>query len=461
MHVHLLGICGTFMGGLALIARELGHHVTGSDTNVYPPMSTQLAAEGVEIREGYLPAHLDPAPDLVVVGNALSRGNPCIEVLLDSGLKYTSGPQWLFEEVLRTRQVLAVAGTHGKTTTSSMLTLILEKAGLNPGFLIGGVPGNFERSARLGDGNVFVIEADEYDTAFFDKRSKFVHYHPEVAVLGNLEFDHADIFDDLDSIKRQFHHLVRIIPRKGTIVANADSVAINEVIEQGCWSRIEYFRESNSRTSDHVDGWEASDANQDASCFHVRESGQVKGRVDWRLFGRHNMINALAAVAAAAQIGVEPSKACEALHGFEPTRRRLQLLFDRGNIRLYDDFAHHPTAIAATLDALRQRYPADRLIAVFEPRSNTMRLGIHKDALASALASADITYLYRGTDLTWGHEALSQDPGQSVIFEFDNVGDIVTDLLANVRPNDRVVIMSNGGFDGLSARLTAALDTRS
>ncbi len=453
MHIHILGIGGTFMAGVAVLARALGMRVTGSDANVYPPMSTQLEAHAIELRSGYRAAHLEPAPDLVVVGNALSRGNEAVEAMLDRRLDYTSGPQWLAQHVLRGRRVVAVAGTHGKTTTASVLAWILESAGLAPGFLIGGVPGNFGVSARLG-GELFVIEADEYDTAFFDKRSKFVHYRPDVAVLTNLEFDHADIFAGVDDIIRQFHHLVRTVPGGGRLLVNARDAHLERVLQMGCWSPVERFAAGDD--ADASVAWSAHATATAENAFDVRHAGRSAGHVEWRAPGRHNMANALAAVAAAAHLGVDPARACAALAAFEPAARRLECRLDANDIRLYDDFAHHPTAIRETLRALRRLVGGARLIAVFEPRSNTMRLGAHAHELGPAFDDADLAFVYRPLGLDWDIEAAAARSRAEVRLVGD-VGELVAALAAELVPGDRVVVMSNGDFEGLVPRLIERL----
>ncbi|BAU46612.1 UDP-N-acetylmuramate:L-alanyl-gamma-D-glutamyl-meso-diaminopimelate ligase [Sulfurifustis variabilis] len=444
MHVHILGIGGTFMAGVALLARALGHRVTGSDKGLYPPMSTQLQEQGVEVREGYEPSHLDPRPDSVVIGNALSRGNALVEAVLDADIPYTSGAQWVAEHALAGRWTLAVAGTHGKTTTSAMLAWILEYAGLKPGFLIGGVPTNFGISARLGEGRHFVIEADEYDTAFFDKRSKFVHYRPRTAVLNNLEYDHADIFPDLDSIKRQFHHLVRTVPPSGRLVVNAADANLRDVLEAGCWTPVERFGGESE--------WRAELIEADGSRFRVVHRGNPAGEVRWRLYGAYNVDNALAALAAAHHAGVPVDRGCAALTAFQNARRRLEVRGEANGVTVYDDFAHHPTAIRLTLEALRQRVGDARLIAVLEPRSNTMRLGVHRDTLGPALVLADRVYLFRPNDLTWNLERVTRTlDGRGRVL--DSVAAIIDALAAELRPGDHVLVMSNGGFENLHARL--------
>lgn len=444
MHLHILGIGGTFMAGVALLARSLGHRVTGSDEGLYPPMSTQLAEQGIDVREGYAPSHLEPRPDVVVIGNALSRGNPLVEAVLDADIPYTSGAQWVAEHVLAGRWTLAVAGTHGKTTTSAMLAWILEYAGSKPSFLIGGVPTNFGVSARLSGSPYFVIEADEYDTAFFDKRSKFVHYRPRTAVLNNLEYDHADIFPDLDAIKRQFHHLVRTVPAGGRLVVNAADAHLREVLGMGCWTPVERFGPQGE--------WRAELIEADGSRFRAIHRDAAAGEVRWRLYGMHNVENALAALAAAHHAGVSVERGCAALTAFQNARRRLEVRGEVNGITVYDDFAHHPTAIRLTLEALRRRVGEARLIAVLEPRSNTMRLGVHRDTLGPALALADRVYLFRPSDLTWNLERVTRGlDGRGRVL--DSVAAIIDALAAELRPGDHVLVMSNGSFENLHARL--------
>ena len=448
MRIHILGVGGTFMGGIAVLAKALGADVTGSDQKIYPPMSTQLEAQGITLREGYDPSHLDPAPDLVIIGNALSRGNAAVEAVLDRGLRYTSGAQWLCDHVLQGRWVLAVAGTHGKTTTSSLLAWILEPAGMAPGFIIGGVPENFGVSARLGDSPFFVVEADEYDTAFFDKRSKFVHYRPRTVIMNNLEFDHADIFPDLEAIKRQFHHLVRIVPGSGLIVVNGMDANLADVLARGCWSPREAFGVA--------DGWSAVPHAPDASRFTVRWRGEPQGEVAWELAGQHNMLNALAAIAAARHAGVPPKAAIAALGEFRNVKRRLEMRGSAHGVTVYDDFAHHPTAIAVTLDALRGRVGAQRILAVLEPRSNTMRMGVHRDTLAPSLAQADRVYFYQPPDLGWDLAASTAVLGDKARVARDVEGLIET-LMRDLRAGDHVLIMSNGAFGGIHEKLLARL----
>jgi UDP-N-acetylmuramate: L-alanyl-gamma-D-glutamyl-meso-diaminopimelate ligase len=453
MHVHILGICGTFMGGIAALARARGHRVTGSDRNVYPPMSTQLRALGIELIEGYEPGQLDPAPDVVVVGNVMTRGMPVIEELLNRGLPYTSGPQWLAEHVLRERWVLAVTGTHGKTTTSSLLAWILEDAGLAPGFLIGGVPANFDATARLGDGPFFVIEADEYDTAFFDKRSKFVHLHARTLLINNIEYDHADIFPDIAAIQRQFHQLVRIVPGAGLIVWNAADRNVREMLQMGCWTTREGF--ARAATADAR--WHARVApDGDYSSFEVLEAGTSHGFVRWPLIGAHNVENALSAIVAARHAGVSPAQAIASLGRFAGVRRRLEVRGEVNGITVLDDFAHHPTAIAATIDGLRRRVGSARIIAVLEPRSNTMRMGVHRDTLGPSLAAADEVWLYAPPDLGWDVAAAVASLGAHAHLA-QSIDRLVEALPPRLEVGDQVLIMSNGGFGGLHDRLLAAL----
>jgi UDP-N-acetylmuramate: L-alanyl-gamma-D-glutamyl-meso-diaminopimelate ligase len=452
MHLHVLGICGSFMGGIAALARAAGHRVTGSDANVYPPMSTQLEALGIALTDGYDPAQLDLAPDVVVVGNVMSRGKPIIERLLDSGLPYTSGPQWLAENVLRGREVAAIAGTHGKTTTSSMLAWILDDAGRDPGFLIGGVPANFGVSARAGGGGAFVIEADEYDTAFFDKRAKFVHYRPRHLLLTNLEYDHADIYPDLASIQRQFHHLVRTVPPSGRITWNAGDGNLKATLAMGAWTPlVEYARESAAE-------WRARLASPDGGAFEVLHRDAPVGVVRWPLIGMHNVDNGLAAIACAAGMGVLPAQAAAALGRFAGVKRRLELRGEVAGIRVYDDFAHHPTAVALTIDGVR-RQPGGRIVAVLEPRSNTMRLGVHREELAGSLAGADRVWLYQPAGLDWNLGGVAAALGDKARVLSD-LPALVAGLVAELQAGDRVLVMSNGGFGGLHERLLAALQAR-
>ncbi|USD36991.1 UDP-N-acetylmuramate:L-alanyl-gamma-D-glutamyl-meso-diaminopimelate ligase [Ferrimonas sp. SCSIO 43195] len=448
MHVHILGICGTFMGGIALLARSLGHTVTGSDANVFPPMSTQLEQQGIALIEGFDPAQLEPAPDLVVIGNAMSRGNPCVEAVLDKGLRYTSGPQFLAEQVLDQRWVLAVAGTHGKTTTASMLAWLLQDNGLAPGFLIGGVPREFGVSARLGETPFFVVEADEYDTAFFDKRSKFVHYHPRTLVMNNLEFDHADIFDSIADIQKQFHHLLRTVPGSGQVIWPESEPYLAEVIAKGCWSEQVLLGEG---------GWSARKLCDDGSAFEVCLDGEVQGTVRWSLIGDHNISNALAALAAARHVGVRPFDGIDSLSRFAGPKRRMELRGEAGGIQLFDDFAHHPTAIATSLKALQARKQQGRVLAVLEPRSNTMKAGVHQHTLAASLADADAAFVYQPATLSWDlAAAMATAPVPvSVAATLD---ELVTSVVAQARAGDTIVVMSNGGFGGIHGRLLDALE---
>ena len=446
MHVHILGICGTFMGGIAQLARAAGHRVTGCDANVYPPMSDQLRAAGVDLMEGYDAGQIDLKPDVFVVGNAISRGNPLLEAVLDQGLPYVSGPQWLAENVLQGRWVLAVAGTHGKTTTSSMLAWILEDAGIDPGFLIGGVPMNFGVSARLGGTPFFVIEADEYDTAFCDKRSKFVHYRPRTAVLNNLEFDHADIFADLAAIETQFHHLVRTVPASGLIVANAAEESLKRVVARGCWTPVEWF---NGAGGYAVSGDDASGA----LVLHGPQ-GEI-ARTAWQLTGDHNRANACAAILAARHVGVPLDKGLDALSRFESVKRRLEVRGTERGVTVYDDFAHHPTAIATTLAGLRHKVGAARILAVLEPRSNTMKLGVMKSQLPASLADADAVFCY-AANLGWdAAEALAPLGAKATVEE--DLDALVRRIAAAARPGDQILVMSNGGFGGIHGKLLAAL----
>jgi UDP-N-acetylmuramate: L-alanyl-gamma-D-glutamyl-meso-diaminopimelate ligase len=448
------------MGGIAAIAKAAGHRVTGSDRNVYPPMSTQLEALGIEVTQGFEAAQLQPAPDVVVVGNVMTRGQPVIEALLESRIPYVSGPEWLSREVLRDRWVLAVAGTHGKTTTSSILAWILEHAGLDPGFLIGGVPANFDVSARLGSAPFFVIEADEYDSAFFDKRAKFVHYRPRTAILNNLEFDHADIYRDVGEIQKQFHHLVRIVPGTGRIVWNVGDARLAETLAMGCWSEREGFtRADSSQAAEAM--WTARPVGgtPDYSRFEVLERGKPCGVVEWSMMGAHNMENAVAAIAAARHAGVPLAQSIEALKKFAGVARRMQMRGEVNGIRVYDDFAHHPTAIHTTLDGLRRRVGKERIVAVLEARSNTMKMGVHRDTLAPSLALADEVWLFTPPDLGWDTKPLlaALGPRGHGVAEVDAMADR---LAKSLRPGDHALIMSNGGFGGLHGKLLAKLEER-
>ena len=450
MRLHILGICGTFMGGVAALARELGHTVEGSDANVYPPMSDQLEALGIGLMSGYAAEHLQPAPDLVVVGNAMTRGNPAVEYMLNDRLHYISGPQWLGETVLADRDVLAVAGTHGKTTTTSLLAHLLESAGLSPGFLIGGVPGNFGVSARLGSvAAPFVIEADEYDTAFFDKRSKFVHYRPRIAILNNLEFDHADIFPDVAAIQRQFHHLVRTVPGNGRLIVNAHDERLAEVLAMGCWTPVETFGIGRG-------DWQASLIEADGSAFAVDYHGERIGEVRWPLLGNHSVMNALAALAAAAAAGADPKALLPAFGAFESVKRRMELVGVVDDVHVYDDFAHHPTAIATTLAGLRASVGSGRILVALEPRSNSMRQGAHAQALAPSLADVDGVVFLQRPELTWdAHRLTDALNGRGATAA--TVDDLLDALRAQVKPGDQVVFMSNGGFENAPRRFIERL----
>ncbi|EXB32900.1 MULTISPECIES: UDP-N-acetylmuramate:L-alanyl-gamma-D-glutamyl-meso-diaminopimelate ligase [Acinetobacter] len=454
MHLHILGICGTFMGSLALLARDLGHTVTGSDQSVYPPMSTQLENAGITLMQGYDRNHLQPHPDLVIVGNAMKRGIDAIEYMLDAGLPYISGPQFLADHVLQGKHVLGVAGTHGKTTTTTMLAWVLDQAGLNPGFLIGGVPLGFSQSARLGGGKYFVVEADEYDSAFFDKRSKFVHYHPKTAILNNLEFDHADIFDDLAAIQKQFHHLVRTIPSTGRIIAPITETHIDEVLEMGCWTPvIRTGLDTDTQAELYAELIQA-----DGSHFKVLEQGKVIAEVQWSMTGQHSVANALATIAAAQHVGVSIVQACEALSSFGGVKRRMELLGTLRGIEVYDDFAHHPTAIETTLDGARKRLGERRLWAVIEPRSNTMRMGSHKDGLAHSTRLADEVIWYQPEGLDWDLQPVVEAaPNKSQVSR--SLDEIIQRIVQEAGEGDAVVIMSNGGFGGLHQKLLAALQS--
>ena len=463
MHVHILGICGTFMGGLALLARAMGHKVTGSDANVYPPMSTQLEQQGIELIQGFDPIQLgkegENQPDLVVIGNAMSRGNPCVEAVLNRGMKYTSGPQFLSEYILPNRWVLAVSGTHGKTSTSSMLAWILEYCGYEPGFLIGGVPQNFGVSARLGNSPFFVVEADEYDSAFFDKRSKFVHYHPRTLVINNLEFDHADIFADLAAIQRQFNHVIRTVPSEGKVIWPRDVDAVKQVIDMGCWSEQETY--SKQPTTTEPSGWFARTIADDGHEFEVLFNGESQGILHWALIGQHNIENAIMAIAAARHVGVAPGHAIEALAQFSPPKRRLELLDTVNGVAVYDDFAHHPTAIATTLQGLRAKVGVDangagKIIVVLEPRSNTMKSGVHKDTLANSMALADVAYLYQADNIGWDINA-SMTNAPIPVTVYHSIEDIITNVANIAQAGDTVVIMSNGGFNGIHQKIIKAL----
>jgi len=445
-HLHILGICGTFMGGIAAIAKAAGYRVTGCDANVYPPMSDQLRSLGIELTEGFDEGQIKLRPDVWVIGNVVTRGNPLMEAILDRGERYVSGPQWLAEQVLSGKHVLAIAGTHGKTTAAAMLAWVLERAGRSPGFLIGGVPMDFPVSARHTGSPLFVIEADEYDTAFFDKRSKFVHYRPRTAVLNNLEFDHADIFDDLASIERQFHHLVRTVPRAGRVIVNGSDEALKRVLTQGVWSPVEWFAAPGA--------WQAGPLDAEGG-FEIAWEGKPVGRVRWQLLGEHNQLNALAVVAAARHAGVDPAAAIEALGAFSGVRRRMQVRGEARGVTVYDDFAHHPTAIRTTVEGLRQRVGRSRILAVLEPRSNTMKRGIMKDALPSSLREADRIYVY-SAGLGWDAPALFAPLGARARCE-ESLEALVTAVAEEARPGDHVVVMSNGGFGGIHDKLLVRL----
>jgi len=448
MHIHILGICGTFMGGIAAIAREAGHTVTGCDANVYPPMSDQLRALGISLIEGFDADQLALQPDLFVIGNVVKRGNALMEAILDAGAAYTSGPQWLAENVLRGRHVLAVAGTHGKTTTTSMLAWMLDQAGLQPGFLVGGVPLNFGISARLGAGKCFVIEADEYDTAFFDKRSKFVHYRPRTAILNNLEFDHADIFADLAAIETQFHHLVRTVPASGRLVVNAREAALDRVLAMGCWSELQRFGGRKEEPG-------ALRARGEPHAFDVLRGSLKIAHVDWQQLGEHNQLNALAAIGAAEHVGLAPEQAAAALASFTNVRRRLELRGEAGGVKVYDDFAHHPTAMRTTLNGLRRKAGLARVLVAFEPRTNTMKRGEMKALLPWALEEADLSFCLQG-DYGWSAaDALAPLGAQAVVA--DSVDGLVAAIVKAVKPGDQVLVMSNGSFGGIHDKLLAAL----
>lgn len=452
-HIHILGICGTFMGGIALLAQRLGFRVTGSDSNVYPPMSTQLEAAGIALRAGYSAEHLQPAPDQLVIGNALSRGNPAVEYALDRNIPYISGPQWLSENILRDKWVLAVAGTHGKTSTSSMLAWILDYAGLAPGFLIGGVPANFGVSAREGESDFFVVEADEYDTAFFDKRSKFVHYRPRTLAVNNLEYDHADIFPDLAAIQRQFHHLLRCVPGNGRVVRARDGDALDVVFDMGCWTPVETFAIAGGQPD--VD-WQARLLTPDGAELSILHAGQPVGRLAWGQLGRHSAENALSAIAMARHVGVPPAVAVEALQQFGGVKRRLELLGEIGGVRVYDDFAHHPTAIATTLQGLRDSAAqGERLLALIEPRSNTMRMGRHRVELAASASIADRVFWFQPPGMDWSmDDAANGYDGASV---HDSVESLIEAVVEQAGAGDRIVIMSNGSFAGIHGKLLQRL----
>lgn len=449
MHIHILGICGTFMGGIARIAHDLGNQVTGSDQNVYPPMSDQLQQLGINLQQGYLAEHLQPAPDLVIVGNTISRGNPALEYVLNQQLPFCSGPEWLYNEVLRHKHVLAVAGTHGKTTTTSMLAWLLEHTGLNPGFLIGGVAENFGLSARVSSSDYFVIEADEYDTAFSDKRSKFIHYRPRTLIINNIEFDHADIFHDLAAIRREFHNMVRILPETAEIIYPAGDAEVERVLDMGCWSQRVDFAGQDSH-------WQLGTASPDYRHFEVKLDGTVAAEVDWSLLGEHNAMNALAAMIAARHIGIDPQQSAQALAAFRSVKRRLECILDNGTIRLFDDFAHHPTAIRVTLKALRAAAGGNRIIAIMEPRSNTMRMGVHKDTLANSLRDADAVLIFQADNVNWDISQHVAELGDKCRV-FTDIDAIVSQVKAECRVGDHIVVMSNGGFGGIHNKLLQVL----
>lgn len=453
MHIHILGICGTFMGSLAVLAREAGHKVTGSDHGVYPPMSTQLEAQGIELMDGYAAGNLKPAPDLVLIGNAMSRGNPEVEAVLNRGIDYMSGPEWLTREVLRKRWVLAVAGTHGKTTTTSMLLWILDQAGFDPGYLVGGVPQDFSVSARLGSSDFFVIEADEYDSAFFDKRSKFVHYRPRTLILNNLEFDHADIFDSVEAIERQFHHLVRTVPSNGLIVRPAIDPHLDAALDLGCWSSLQ-----TTAVAGEVEqaNWRAELLAEDGSQFVVVHHEQPVGTVNWGQTGLHSVRNALAAIAAARHVGVTPDHAIAALSRFSGVKRRMELLADVGGVKVYDDFAHHPTAIATTLDGLRKKVGADPIIALIEPRSNTMQQGVHRETLLPSSEQADRVIWANLSDMDWLKSLVPA--GDARHSTASTVDGLIDSVLESLPIPCHIVVMSNGGFGGIHRKLIAKLE---
>jgi UDP-N-acetylmuramate: L-alanyl-gamma-D-glutamyl-meso-diaminopimelate ligase len=466
MHVHILGIGGTFMGGVAAIAKAAGYRVTGADLNVYPPMSTQLQELGIDFIQGYGAEQLELRPDIVVVGNALSRGSPVVEAMLDRGMAYTSGPQWLAEQVLREKHVIAVAGTHGKTTTTAMLTWILEEAGLAPGFLVGGVPSNFDSTACLGKGPFFVIEADEYDTAFFDKRAKFVHYRPRTAILNNLEFDHADIYPDIAAIRRQFNQLLRTVPAAGRVIVNGEDAELATTLKMGCWTPCETFAVAKTSGEAKISGggveaeWSALIApGSAAGRFAVRCRGKTVGEVNWPLLGEHNVMNALAAIAAARHVGVPPERAARALGEFRGVKRRMEIRGVVDGVTVYDDFAHHPTAIATTLSGLRARVGGARIVAVLEARSNTMKLGVHREQMAPALALADRAWLLNPPDIGWDLPSAVAALGARASLAA-SVDELVKGLADDSRPGDHILVMSNGGFGGLHDKLLAALRAR-
>ena len=450
-HIHILGICGTFMGGIAILARELGFKVTGSDANVYPPMSTQLEESGIELIQGYDPSQLDPAPDLIVVGNAMSRGNPCVEFMLDRNISYTSGPQWLLENLLKDRWVIALSGTHGKTTTASMVAWILEKTNQQPGFLIGGVPQCLGVSARLGEAPFFVVEADEYDSAFFDKRSKFVHYRPRTLVINNLEFDHADIFDDLAAIERQFHHVIRMVPSNGLVITPTNTKSCEDVLEMGCWSEQQTMGEGGD--------WSYQLLKADGSSFNVLYQGKSVGQLDWDLIGKHNVQNAMMAIAAARHVGITPAQSIDALHFFENAKRRLETIGKVNDITVYDDFAHHPTAIHTTLEGLRANVGQQRIIAILEPRSNTMKQGVHQHTLFNSMSEADAIFLYQPDDIHWNMREMVNEGLPTTVIE-NQLDQLVEKIIETAQPHDHLLVMSNGGFGAIHQKLLDALSAK-
>ncbi|RTZ67728.1 MAG: UDP-N-acetylmuramate:L-alanyl-gamma-D-glutamyl-meso-diaminopimelate ligase [Aquificaceae bacterium] len=459
MKIHILGICGTFMGGIALLAKESGIEVTGSDKNVYPPMSTLLDSQDIHVCQDFLSKNIDDDTDEIVVGNFMRRGMEVVEDMLNANQSYTSGPQWLYEHILKDRWVLAVAGTHGKTTTASILAWILEYADMSPGFLIGGVPENFGVSARLGDTPFFVVEADEYDTAFFDKRSKFVHYHPKTLVLNNLEYDHADIFPDVEAIKTQFHHLMRIVPSEGLVVSNHEESNLDDVLERGCWTAVEKFSAENkaNNINDEKDTeWQVEYLQADGSEFRVFLEGEDQGVVKWNLLGKHNISNALAAISAARHVGVPVQHAIDALSEFKGIKRRMQLRGEINNIRVYDDFAHHPTAIKTTLEGLRANVGDRKIIAILEPRSNTMRLGVHQKSLIASLKIADQVVLYQPDDVQWNMDEIVSSLGDTASL-YHNIDQLVEDVVSKANTGDQLLVMSNGGFGGIHDKLLEGL----
>ncbi|MDG2939223.1 UDP-N-acetylmuramate:L-alanyl-gamma-D-glutamyl-meso-diaminopimelate ligase [Bisgaard Taxon 10/6] len=452
-HIHILGVCGTFMGGVAIIAKQMGYQVTGSDINVYPPMSTFLEQSGIKIIPNFDVEQLQPAPDMILVGNAMKRGNPCIEYMLENRLPFTSGPQWLHDNLLRNRWVFAVSGTHGKTTTTGMLSWILDQNGLEPGFLIGGISGNFGVSSRLGNSDYFVIEADEYDTAFFDKRSKFVHYNPKTLIINNIGFDHADIFDDLKAIQRQFHHMIRTMPQSGLVLSNAAETSAKETLAMGCWSAQQFVGEEQE--------WYAERITNDCSQFAVFHHGEKVAEVTWNIVGQHNMHNALMAIAAAHHAGVSVENSAKALAGFVNAKRRLEVKGEVNGVTVYDDFAHHPAEIQATLTALRDKVGGGvRILAVLEPRSNTMKMGHHKDEIAPALVRADHVYLLQPDNIPWEVVDIANNCIQpaSCTADLDKLADMI---VAEAHPSDHILVMSNGSFGGIHQKLLTKLAQKS